>query len=153
MAPRATVWNRIHGEVSRGLCPSERVQGASVLSTSWRLPPQGPESPWSLQANPSKVYRQENSQGNDLPFLFLSALLFFLNLVMIWVHTPFPRSAFLVRKTFPRLAEIQHGGLDGTKPLAQYGHLTLIPSISCFRMLRAIAPPLSLLHSVTEIKS
>lgn len=66
MAPRATVWNRIHGEVSRGLCPSERVQGASVLSTCWRPPPQGPESPWSLQANPSKVYRQENSQGNDL---------------------------------------------------------------------------------------
>lgn len=66
MAHRATVWNRIHGEVSRGLFPSERVQGASVLSTSWRPPPQGPENPWSLQANPSKVYRQENGQGNDL---------------------------------------------------------------------------------------
>ena len=99
------------------------------------------------------IHRHTESPLLDLPFLFLSALLFFLNLVMIWVHTPFPRSAFLVRKTFPRLAEIQHGGLDGTKPLAQYGHLSLIPSISCFRMLRAIAPPLSLLHSVTEIKS
>lgn len=66
MAHRATVWNRIHGEVSRGLRPSERVQGASVLSTSWRPPPQGPENPWSLLANPSKVYRQENGQGNDL---------------------------------------------------------------------------------------
>lgn len=99
------------------------------------------------------IHRHTESPLLDLSSLFLSALLFFLDLVMIWAHTPFPRSAFLVRKTLPRLAGIQHGGLDGTKPLAQHGHLTLIPSISCFRMLRAMAPSLSLLHSVTEIKS
>lgn len=54
MVHRATVWNRIHGEVSRGVWPAERVQGASVLSTSWRPPPQGPENPWSLLANPQR---------------------------------------------------------------------------------------------------
>lgn len=32
-----------------------RVQGASVLSTSWRFPtPQGPENPWSLLVNPQR---------------------------------------------------------------------------------------------------
>lgn len=39
LAHRATIWNRIHGEVSRRLCQSEKVQGASVLSTSWRPHP------------------------------------------------------------------------------------------------------------------
>lgn len=81
LAHRATIWNRIHGEVSRRLYWSEKVQGAPVLSTSWRSHPRAQRALGHCKPMPQRSTGRRTLRSMTSPCVTVHT---FLKVVWVW---------------------------------------------------------------------
>ena len=81
LAHRATIWNRIHGEVSGRLYWSEKVQGAPVLSTSWRPHPRAQRALGHCKPMPQRSIGRRTVRAMTSPCVTVHT---FLKVVWVW---------------------------------------------------------------------